>query len=330
MSSVRIGFIGCGSHATQNLYPCLRYAPCELVAVADLYEERREYCKRVFGAQRAYDDGEKLLDQESLDAVFICGPADVHQRFALSAMRRGLHVFTDKPPAPSLVGAIELRDAARESGRICMVGLMKRFAQKYVLAKQLAEGEEFGSLTHVLVRYSYAVSMDLHETLVGVSIHAVDLALHFLGDIRCVQVLRGEGPGDGVLNLAVNLLGSNGATGTVIMNNVAAAVTERVELTGHGAHIVIDEVAGLAYYPPAEGPWRAPRRIVYEPNFPLQTRENSALELQGYAGEVVAFVEAVEAGHAPACATIEDAVRTMRVLEAIEACPRGERAIESE
>ena len=71
----RIGFVGCGTHATQNLYPSLRFAGCELVAAADPIEERRDYVRRHFGAQRVYSGYEEMLEQESLDGVMVCGPA---------------------------------------------------------------------------------------------------------------------------------------------------------------------------------------------------------------------------------------------------------------
>jgi len=340
MPPVRIGFIGCGTHATQNLYPSLRYADCELVAVADLYEERREHCKRAFGAARAYDDGERLLDAETdLDAVMVCGPAEVHHRFALAALERGLPVFTDKPPARTLDAAIEIRDAARAAGQPCMVGLMKRFAQKHVAARRLTEADEFGGLTHLLLRYSWSsgapraskrsAAERLHGTLTGMCIHAIDLATHFLGPVERVQVARG-GPGEGVLNLAVNLLAATGATGTVIVSNSAAVVTERLELTGRNAHLVVDELAELSYYPPAEETWQPPFIVVRRPNFPLQTRENCSLHLQGYAGEVCEFVDAVRENRPPSAATIDDAVYTMRLLDAIERTPFGHTEIESD
>ena len=33
---LRVGFVGCGNHATHSIYPCLRWAPVDLAAVADL------------------------------------------------------------------------------------------------------------------------------------------------------------------------------------------------------------------------------------------------------------------------------------------------------
>ena len=37
---LRAGFVGCGGHAFRNVYPTLRYAPVDLVAVCDLNLDR--------------------------------------------------------------------------------------------------------------------------------------------------------------------------------------------------------------------------------------------------------------------------------------------------
>jgi hypothetical protein len=38
MALAKVAFVGCGSHATNNIFPMLRYASCTLEAVCDLNE----------------------------------------------------------------------------------------------------------------------------------------------------------------------------------------------------------------------------------------------------------------------------------------------------
>jgi predicted dehydrogenase len=194
-----------------------------------------------------------------------------------------------------------------------MVGFMKRFAQKYVMAKQIAEREEFGSPSHLLLRYSFNVSRDRQGFLAGMCSHPLDLARHFMGDYGRMHAEWGQS-GAG-LWLSLNVRFRSGATGTLIMSGQAPAVVERLELTGDGAMVVVDDVATLEYYPPAEQRWRPPPRIVHRPNMALQSDENNSLTVQGYAGEVRAFIEAVAGGTPPPCATIEDGVAMMEIVE---------------
>jgi len=39
-SLIKMGFIGCGSHAFRNIFPCLQYLPVDLVAVCDTNKKK--------------------------------------------------------------------------------------------------------------------------------------------------------------------------------------------------------------------------------------------------------------------------------------------------
>ena len=119
---VRVGFVGCGHHATHKIYPALRYAPIELVAVCDLDPQKAERNRRNFGAERAYTDYQDMMDKEKLDAVMAVVNAEVHCKVALDALQRGLHVWTDKPPAASVADLQGLAEARRKAGKRHEVG----------------------------------------------------------------------------------------------------------------------------------------------------------------------------------------------------------------
>lgn len=313
MELPKIGFVGCGTHADVNLYPSLRFADCELTAAADLYEERRERARRAHGADRVYDDYREMFEREKLDAAVVCGPPGLHHEAALAAMENGLHVLVEKPPAETLQQAEQMLRTARRTGRICMVAFMKRFAQKYVAAKRMMQREDFGRATHLLLRYSFNVDRDRRSFLAGMCSHPLDLARYFMGDYRRMQARWNDS--EGGLTLSLNCAFENGGTGTLVMSGRAPAVMERLELTGEGAMLVVDDVATLEYYPRAEKRWRPPLKQVRRPNFALQTEENNSLVLQGYAGEVREFVDAVREGRSPRTSTIEDGVALMRIVE---------------
>ena len=100
---IRAGFVGCGSHATLSIFPSLRFAPIELVAVCDLQADRAEYAARVFGAREIMPSVDELLARDDLDAVFVVGPPTLHTKVSIQAMRAGKHVFSEKPPGETLL-----------------------------------------------------------------------------------------------------------------------------------------------------------------------------------------------------------------------------------
>lgn len=308
----RVGFVGCGNHATKNVYPALRFADCELVAVADPSEQRCAYAARVFGAARAYDDYRPLLERERLDAVFVVGPGALHHAAGLAALDAGLHVFLEKPPADTLDGTRELAARAAEADRICAVGFMKRSAQKYVRAKELLAAPEAGTLRYAFVRYCFQVAGDRERTFAYNSIHGIDLLRFFVEPVRSITVAHGS---DDRPSVYLQTVSADGTVGQLAMSASAPGVTERVELLADQAMVTVDELATLHYAAPQpQNQWRPVTRTEERPNFALQTTENHSLALQGYLGEVVAFVDAVLGRRSAPDATIDDAVAAMEIV----------------
>jgi predicted dehydrogenase len=93
------------------LTQALGAAGAQLVGVCDLDRERAERNARRFGG-RPYDNLERMLDAEAPDAVLICiGPRQRAERAPI-VMRRGIPVYTEKPPAP------DAGDGARRRPRL--------------------------------------------------------------------------------------------------------------------------------------------------------------------------------------------------------------------
>jgi myo-inositol 2-dehydrogenase/D-chiro-inositol 1-dehydrogenase len=317
---VRLGFIGCGNHAFQNLYPVPRYTDARIVAACDLWEQRREQVARAYNVPTLYDDFRPMLDREQLDAVIACGPPDLHHAAAMAAVAHGLPILIEKPPAPDLASTEALARASADSGVPVMVAFMKRFAARYVQARDLIASGPSPGLTHAFVRYTWASESapgpdGLRATLQMVGIHAIDLMAFLGGDYTLEHVALSGSPT--YPNIVLTLRYSSGATGTCVMSGNAAAVTEHVELTGHGQTAIVENLSVLRHSVRGADVWAPPVETVFAPNFPLQTRHNDNYVLQGYAGEVAEFISAVAEKRPPAHSTIADAVKAMRTVEEI-------------
>jgi len=131
MEFVRLGFVGCGTHSTNNLYPMLKYARCRLVAVCDLNRELAERNARMFGAESVYTNVDVMLAEQKLDGVMVVGPDVVHYEVAKKALARGLPVFVEKPPADSLEKTREMVKLAQKHQTLLMTGFMKRHGLKH-------------------------------------------------------------------------------------------------------------------------------------------------------------------------------------------------------
>ena len=155
---IRAGFVGCGGHAFRNVYPALRYAPIDLVAVCDIQISRAEAYARDFGGQRVYDDHQKMLAAEELDAVFVVTNYDENSlpRFpaiAIDAMQAGAHAWIEKPPAGSVAEIDNMMAVERETGKFVQVGMKKMFFPTISKLHAISQDDAFGGLTSLSVRY---------------------------------------------------------------------------------------------------------------------------------------------------------------------------------
>ena len=313
---LRVGFVGCGAHATMNLYPSLQYAPIRLVAVCDADTDRLDRVSRQFGAEAAFDTVDTLLAVPELDAVIVCGPPELHQEAAIKALDKGLHVFMEKPPAADLAGALAIQEAARRNARQCMVGFMKRFALRYQEAHEISRSRVFGRLTHVTVKYAHWNVPDRRWMLNYMSVHALDLVRYFAGDLARITVEHIEVSGQH--SFACTAAAKSGALVSLIMSSQEPRVKEHVELVGEGELIVIRNVIELEYHRRVS-PTRLFQSDLHDvqmlrPDFAIPNPDQNTLYLQGYAGELIEFANACLEDRPPSV-TIDDGVAAMRMVE---------------
>lgn len=315
-NDVRVGVIGCGAHSTSNILPALQHAPVEVVAVCDRDGERAERAKRRFGATAAYRSIDEMLGAGDMDAVVVCGPPELHLRAALQALDHDLHVFVEKPPAPDLAGALELRRVAHAHGRICAVGFMKRFALRYAQAQSIVATESFGALTQVSIKYSHWPTPNLDWMLKFMTVHICDLARFFAGDLERITIETSERAGQ----YSFSMVGrsKSGCLVTLVTSSQEPRIKERVELVGEGELVVVDNVVELQYFRYVD-PSRNFTSDLYDlqvirPDFAIPSQAQNSLFLQGYVGEFVDFADAIRSNRAPR-ATIDDGVMAMRLVD---------------
>lgn len=322
--------VGCGNFANAALLPCVAFAPLELVAVCDQDVARAEQAARRFGAQRSYGDYREMIRRERLDAVMAAvGPA-VHLALAMEAMQAGLHVYVEKPPALTVKDAERMAAARRETGRSLAVGFMKRFATAYRMAKQITGSPGFGRLAQVSLRFTtgvyvpaWAGTLTPLALLLDHSIHHLDLVQHFAGPAvwACAQRIVAS---EERFGFATVVRFAGGTVGLLEFSNLESrgVPNERVQVTGEGCSVVVDNVTRLTYQRHASPMDRSreldPDRdsLCWMPNMTAISVENSSLAHMGYLGQMRNFADAVLRGER-AKPDIEDAVLAMRLARAV-------------
>lgn len=109
MEKIRVGIVGLGGRGMALIRSMLACEECEVVAVCDLYEDRRAAgVARVENMRgntpRSYEKYEDMLADSEVAAVVIATSWDEHTRMAVAAMRAG------KYTAVEVAGAYDLED----------------------------------------------------------------------------------------------------------------------------------------------------------------------------------------------------------------------------
>jgi predicted dehydrogenase/threonine dehydrogenase-like Zn-dependent dehydrogenase len=125
-----IGFIGAGSYASGTLLPRLAGLPsAELAHVATTRSLSAVNAQRRFGFTTASTNADAVLEDKSLDAVFIVTRHHTHADLVCRALRTGKAVFVEKPLALTHDELDRIIEVVAETGNDrLMVGFNRRFS----------------------------------------------------------------------------------------------------------------------------------------------------------------------------------------------------------
>jgi hypothetical protein len=121
---LRLGCIGVGGKGWSDMNETAKSPHVTVQAICDIDEGPNHMGRaaELYPKATRYTDWRELLDKEKLDAVTVSTPDHMHAPIALSAMRRGLHVYCQKPLTHTVKEARVLANAAKEAGVVTQMG----------------------------------------------------------------------------------------------------------------------------------------------------------------------------------------------------------------
>jgi predicted dehydrogenase len=346
---IRVGVIGCGLVAQVMHLPYLRELEdrFEIGGVCDLSPGRLDAVAGTYGVARRTTDWRELLTWP-LDAVLVL-IAGSHAPVAEAAMDAGLHVFTEKPMALSVAEGRSMVERARSTGRMLMVGYMKRYDPAY--ERLAAEMPRLGLLRHsrlttqespldgYVAHYPLRMASDIPADTIA-QLQAEDAArvLAALGpvDPQVARVYR-----DWILDSMIHelnavrgLLGDpdrvefarireSGITAVLRFGDVEC-VASWVDLPGMARYRQTWEFDGVARRAVLEFPSpflrSAPTLLTFEDGAERSAASSETIHVEGYdeafRRELIEFHAAITEGRAPRTSG-EDAVRDLALSTAI-------------
>jgi len=338
---IRIGMIGLGKMGLSHLAIVRSHPQVNLVAACD----SNGYLTDVLGKHtglKCYADLDKMLESEQLDAVVVSTPSKLHAGMVEKALRRGLHVFCEKPFVLEVRDGERLIALADEKQLVTQVGYHYRFVGAFQEAAKVVASGALGEIHHVRAEaYGPVVLRPKGGTwrtaknegggaLYDYACHAIDTVGMVFGVPQSVSgvVVNRLFSRDVEDEIYCTLRFGNGASGQLAVNwsdESYRKMSTRLTVWGKNGRLNADrqECQVFLREPHAARPDLAKGWSV---RYTTDLTEEVWYYLRGeeYSAQIDHFVQCVQARRADGVNTFRSALDTDRVVAMIRAAERGE------
>lgn len=225
----------------------------KVAALIDALADKPDF-KTQWGACDLYTEPEAVLSRSDIDAVVICTPTDTHAALVEQAIKKGKHIFCEKPLDLSLDITRKLLHQAAAAGVKLMLGFNRRFDPDVMEARQNIDAGRIGKIQIIKITnrdpsipaISFITSSG--GMFMDFSIHDFDMARHLMNKKVievCAKGLVFMDPAVGEagdIDTALITLTFDDGTFAVIDNSRKAVYgyDQRIEIFGDKGMIQID------------------------------------------------------------------------------------------
>lgn len=153
---VNVGWIAAGTRGMHVMRMMYQAVPQNVVvsAVCDTYAGNLAKGKdqiQTMGKNtpKTHVDYRDILNDKSIDAVFIMTPEHLHYEMTIAALKAGKHVYVEKPLAHTIEEGQEIVREAKKSGKVVQVGTQNRSNSLYIKAKEMVAQGMIGEVHYV-------------------------------------------------------------------------------------------------------------------------------------------------------------------------------------
>jgi predicted dehydrogenase len=319
MDKVKTGVIGTGHLGKLHIKMFKQTDNCELVGIHDTNRSQAELAAKEYDV-RLYESRDELLDK--VQAVSIATVTTAHYEIAMECLKRGIHVFIEKPITATIPEAEEIVSIAAENNLIIQVGHVERFnpallsLDKYIIEPMFIQSDRLAQFNPRGT--DVAVVLDL-------MIHDIDIILSLIKS----DVVRVDANGVPVVSDSIDIANArlqfeNGAVANVTASRISQKKMRKMRIFQRDSYIGLDFTAGVSeiyrLMPNEEEPGSAflsygeigvgdkKKRIIYE--------QPEIKEVNALLHEIQLFTEAVLQNKKPVVSG-EDGLKALKVASTI-------------
>ncbi|MFQ5834531.1 MAG: Gfo/Idh/MocA family protein [bacterium] len=153
---INVGVIGLGRVVTEFHIPSLlRMKEVKIKGICARAKTKERLSLASGIGANFYQDYQEMFEEENLNAVYICSPTVFHKEMTVTALKRGYHVFCEKPIAMNVDEAKAMCNEARRNSHILFIGHNRRFSPTYQKVKKFSEERRINILLLEKIRGAF-------------------------------------------------------------------------------------------------------------------------------------------------------------------------------
>lgn len=340
MNKIKIGIIGTGGISSVHINGYKILDNVEVYAACDIDKEKVEQFCEKFNVKHVFTDYNDMLKLKELDAVSVCTWNSEHAPATIAALKAGKHVLCEKPMATNAQEAMRMLEASKESGKLLMIGFVRRFGNDCRILKDFIDdgtlGDVYYSKATYLRRAGYPGGWFGYNKLSGggplidLGVHVIDLVRYLMGLPKPVAV---TGITFNKLGSRTNIKKRGGYTSTdrsgvsiFDVEDLAVAIIK----FDNGAALTVEtsfslniksDTGNIELFGTKAGAKLDPKLEIYtEKNdylVDIIPAFDTALSFQGlFEGEIAHFIDCIANG-TKCISPAEDGVELMRIIDGI-------------
>jgi predicted dehydrogenase len=167
MKKIGIGIIGGGLMGREMASAFARWCALtdvevmpELVAVADLVEDVRNWFKRIPSCTQLTADYKALLANPAVDVVYVAVPHNLHEQLYIDVLESGKDLFAEKPFGIDLAAAKNIEAAGQRTGRFVRCSSEFPFMPGAQRVLQVMRSGKIGRVLEIVSGFHHSSDLD--------------------------------------------------------------------------------------------------------------------------------------------------------------------------
>lgn len=168
---------------------------CDVVAVVELDEQRRNRALDEYPGCKVYTDYQELFSRTDIDLVVNASFLDMHYPITKDLLKHGFNVVVEKPMARNYYECCDLMKTAKDNNALLAVFQQSLLAPYYVVPKKIADSGILGDIKQVSIHFNnlgrrwdwQTMQCRLGGSVYNTGPHPIGFGLGFLGfsdDVR--------------------------------------------------------------------------------------------------------------------------------------------------